>query len=437
MRRKVSGNLGVSEFLSRKIPEVRGRTLGLGSFASLGMTAYPSLSCGLKEAASRDFVRDKNSRGHREIRPGIRGRRCVGVFVACALALLGAATGKSAEAGAPPRCEARATEDDGRAEAPQQRTETTQDAGKKPMVQGGLGKATGPELVIIDTDAGDDVDDVFAIGLALQSPEVKILGIATAWGNTRLRARLVERFLRETEHGDIPVAVGIEKYPAKGTLTFSQAKYAEREPVVELPGAVDFILGEIRKYPGEITLIAIGPETNLGAAMEKDAETFRKLKRVVLMGGSVYRGYDGFPYPTVAPKPIPEWNILCDVAAAQKVFTSGVPLYVMPLDSTQIKLQELERARLFSRGTALTDALTVLYHQWAYGTRQETPTLFDAVAVGYAIRPDLCPTKALRLRVDEVGNTKVESGEANAQVCLESDSDAFLRFYMARVAGSE
>ena len=56
------------------------------------------------------------------------------------------------------------------------------------------------------------------------------------------------------------------------------------------------------------------------------------------MGGSVYRGYDGFAYPTVAPKPMPEWNILCDVAAARMVFASGVPLYVMPLDSTQIQI---------------------------------------------------------------------------------------------------
>lgn len=292
-----------------------------------------------------------------------------------------------------------------------------------------------PQLVIIDTDIGDDIDDAFAIGLALESPEVKILGITTAWGNTALRARLTERLLQETGHAEIPVAVGIEKYPAKGTLNFSQAKYAERGPERTGPGAVDFLLEQIREHPGEITLIAIGPETNLGAAIEKDAVTFRKLKRVVLMGGSVYRGYDGFAYPSGKMQGQPEWNILCDVEAAKKVFASGVPLYVMPLDSTQIKLQELERARIFSNGSALTDALTVLYHQWSYGTKQETPTLFDAVAVGYAIRPELCPTKAMRLRVLEDGSTKVEAGEANAQVCLKSDSDAFLEFYLGRVVG--
>ena len=136
-----------------------------------------------------------------------------------------------------------------------------------------------------------------------------------------------------------------------------------------------------------------------------------------------------------ASKPMPEWNILCDVEAARKVFASGVPLFVMPLDSTQIKLQELERARIFAHGSGLTDALTVLYHQWAYGTKQETPTMFDAVAVGYAIRPELCPMRAMRLRIEEDGSTNVEEGAPNAQVCLKSDSDAFLEFYMGRVVG--
>ena len=297
------------------------------------------------------------------------------------------------------------------------------------------GDKAAPELVIIDTDIGDDIDDAFAIGLALQSPELKILGITTAWGNTPLRARVVERFLRDAGHPEIPVAVGPDKYPAKGTLTFSQAKYGEREPEKKLSGAAEFLLEQIRQHPGEITLIAIGPETNLGAAIDQDAETFRKLKRVVLMGGSVYRGYDGFAYPTVTPKAQPEWNILCDVPASRKVFASGVPLFVMPLDSTQIKLQELERSRLFAYGSGLTDALTVLYHQWAYGTKQETPTMFDAVAVGYAIRPELCPTKAMRLRIEDDGSTTVAEAAANAQVCLKSDSDAFLEFYMARIVG--
>ena len=303
------------------------------------------------------------------------------------------------------------------------------------MAQRATASSAKPELVIIDTDIGDDIDDAFAIGLALQSPELKILGITTAWGNTPLRARLTARFLREAGRADIPVAVGAEKYPVKGTLTFSQAKYGEREPEQKLPGAVEFLLEQVRQHPGNITLIAIGPETNLGAAIDRDATTFQRLKRIVLMGGSVDRGYDGFAYPTGPTKPMPEWNILCDVEAARKVFASRVPLYVMPLDSTQIKLQELERARLFAQGSGLTDVLAVLYHQWAYGTKQETPTMFDAVTVGYVIRPELCPMKPMRLEITDDGSTKVEEGAANVQACLKSDSDAFLEFYMGRMMG--
>ena len=288
------------------------------------------------------------------------------------------------------------------------------------------------EKIIIDTDIGNDIDDAFAVGLALRSPEFQILGISSAWGDTRLRARLLSRFLKETGRTDIPVAMGITKHPAGKPDTLSQAAYAEGGPAGQTyPNAVDFLLDQIRRYPGEITLLAIGPETNLGAAIDRDAATFRKLKRIVLMGGSVYRGYSQFNYGKTHG-PDPEWNIICDIQAAQKVFSSGVPLYVMPLDSTQIKLQELERAEIFKAGTALTDALLVLYTQWARGAPQ-TPTLFDAVVVAHASHPELCPTEPMRLRVDDQGYTRVETGAPNAQVCLRSSSDQFLEFFMPRI----
>jgi len=292
------------------------------------------------------------------------------------------------------------------------------------------------EKIIIDTDIGSDIDDAFAVGLALHSPEFQILGISSAWGDTHLRARLLSRLLKETGRKDIPVTMGIVKHPRGKVDTLSQAAYAEGGPADQnYPNAVDFLLDQIRRHPGEITLIAIGPETNLGAAIDRDAVTFRKLKRIVLMGGSVYRGYSQFNYGKTHG-PDPEWNILCDIQAAQKVFSSGVPLYVMPLDSTQIKLQELERAEIFKAGTPLTDALLVLYTQWSRGTTQ-TPTLFDAVVVAYASHPELCPTEPMRLRVDDQGYTRVESGAPNAQVCLRSSSDQFLEFFMPRIAATQ
>jgi len=282
--------------------------------------------------------------------------------------------------------------------------------------------------VIIDTDIGDDVDDAFALALAVKSPELQVLGVMTTFGDTETRAKITDRFLAEVGRAEIPVLAG----KAKATKNpMSQRKYAENHFVKSAHGdAVEFLLEQIRKYPGEITLIAIGPLMNVGAAIDKNAGTFRKLKRVVLMGGSVRRGYGDLGY-TAAVAPMPEWNILNDVASAQKLFTSGVPLYVMPLDSTQLKLDEVKRAFLFSQGTAVTDQLAVLYHLWG----QETPTLFDPMTLVFVLRPGLCPVTGLHIRVDDKGITREEPGAVNAQVCLDSNGEDFLKFYLKRVAG--
>ena len=195
---------------------------------------------------------------------------------------------------------------------------------------------------------------------------------------------------------------------------------------------MDFLLEQIRQHPGEITLIAIGPETNLGAALTRDLATFKKLKRIVLMGGSVRRGYDDLGY-TPDRGPNAEYNIKMDIPAAQAVFTSGVPLYVMPLDSTQLKFDEVERRLLFTDSTNLTDAITLLYEQWSRTTNQATPTMFDAVAVAYAIDPEQCPATPMKIVIDAKGSTREAGGTPNAFVCLRSDSDKYFEFYMPRL----
>jgi purine nucleosidase len=285
--------------------------------------------------------------------------------------------------------------------------------------------------VIIDTDIGDDVDDVFAVGLALTSPKVEILGITTAWGDTKLRARMVDRLLSETGAVDVPVAEGI---PTQSKTQFSQARWAEAGPPPKThPAAVGFLLDQIRKSPDEITLIAIGPLTNVGAAIDRDPATFKRLKRVVLMGGSIRKGYGDLGY-TPNRGPQPEYNIYSDVSAAQKLFSVGtsVPIFVMPLDSTQLKLDEEKRALLFRQGTPLTDVLALLYYQWG----QQTPTLFDVMAVAYVLEPALCPVTPLQITVDQEGYTRTGTGAPNASACLASDSDQFFRFLMPRLLQS-
>jgi purine nucleosidase len=281
--------------------------------------------------------------------------------------------------------------------------------------------------IIIDTDIGDDIDDAFAVALALRSPELQILGITTTFGDTESRAKLVDRMLGEAGRQDIPVAVGVH---TDARTAMSQRPYAEGGHFARAshPG-VDFILDQIRRNPGEITLVCIGPLVNVGVLIDRDAQTFRKLKRVVMMGGSIERGYEADAY-SPPPPPEPEWNIKNDIPAARKLFASGVPIDEMPLDSTQLKMDEVKRAFLFRQGTPLTDALAILYHQWG----QQTPTLFDPMTIAFIDDPEMCPTEPMHIHVDDRGMTLHGPGAPNAQVCLNSDPEAFFRFYLSRVA---
>jgi inosine-uridine nucleoside N-ribohydrolase len=317
----------------------------------------------------------------------------------------------------------------------------------------------GPDLVILDTDIGDDIDDAFALALVLRSPELKLVGITTTFGDTELRARLVDRYLSAVRPKDIPVVPGV---PTAHDNVFTQAAYARSKPYSSDAGcghaasilfsndveayyarlaeqrahddAVGFLLDQIRAYPGQITLIAIGPLFNIQAAIERDPAAFRKLKRVVMMGGSVYRGYDDGITGAHSP-PQAEWNISRDPAGLKALLAVGVPVLMMPLDSTQVHLEAKEREATFSHGSPLTDQLTLLYHQWMANSEWHPagPTLFDPVAVAYAVRPELCPAKPMRIEVDEKGVTRPVEGTPNAQVCLEVDEKGFLKMLEERI----
>ena len=292
---------------------------------------------------------------------------------------------------------------------------------------GQAGPTAEPEKIIIDTDIGDDIDDAFAVALALRSPEVQILGVTTTFGDTETRARLADRLLSEAGRLEIPVAAGS---PTPQKSTFTQRKYAEggQSPPKTHQKAVDFILNQINRKPNQITLVCIGPLVNIGQLIDKDPAAFRKLKRIVMMGGSILRGY-GDPYAAATP-PEPEWNILNDIPAAQKLFASAVTIYMMPLDSTQLKMDEVKRNFLFRQATPLTEALGALYYQWG----QQTPTLYDPMTIAFIDDPALCPVEPMHIDVDAKGMTRAGPGAPNAQVCLESDSEAFFRFYLARFA---
>ena len=296
--------------------------------------------------------------------------------------------------------------------------------------------SSNPELVFIDTDVGDDIDDAFALALAVQSPELHIVGITTTFGDTQLRARLLHRFLAETGHPEIPVAAGPQTSHTGGFTQAHYARWAAADAVASTTAATLFAQ-QVRAHPHAVTLIALGPLTTVEHLIDNDPATFHLLRRVVMMGGSIDRGY-GSPYPdppgTTPPGADPEWNILNGISGARKLLASGVPVVLMPLDSTQLPLDDVRRGTLFAHGSHLTDTLTLLYHQWAITT--PTPTLFDPLTVAYLLQPSLCAMQPMHLTVDDKGYTRRESGTPNAEVCLHSDREAFLRLFLDRLLAS-
>jgi inosine-uridine nucleoside N-ribohydrolase len=279
--------------------------------------------------------------------------------------------------------------------------------------------------IILDTDIGTDIDDAFALALIINSPELELLGVTTVAGDTQARARLAAKLLWEAGGAwrKVPVYAGQPGKPQP----IEQARWAKgfASAALHMSGAVDFMKTEINRRPGRITIITIGELTNVAALLKSDPSIAKKIKLMAMMGGSIARGY--------APdsKPEPEWNIKSNPEAAQRVFSSGVPLLMAPLDVTaMLQLDAAARRRVFTHLTPLTNALAILYYLWG----NETPTLFDPMAVAMLIDSSLCETQQLAIEVDAQGFTRVIEGKpANATVGMHTDPKKFFEFYLKRI----
>src|ERR1700731_4374054 len=192
-----------------------------------------------------------------------------------------------------------------------------------------------PFRVIIDTDPG--VDDALALLLAMRSPEVTIEAITAVAGNVPLELTLPNalRMVEIAGRTDIPVAAGAKAPLVRRLVT---AAYAHGEnglggavfpepkikPIAE--PAAQFIQQLVRKYPGEGTLITIGPLTNVATALNSDPELAAMVKSLVMMGGSLSGGNI---------TPAAEFNVYVDPEAARVVFQSGISITMVGLDVTR------------------------------------------------------------------------------------------------------
>ena len=305
-------------------------------------------------------------------------------------------------------------------------------AGMLALIAAFAGNAVGEEKpkripILLDTDIGSYIDDAFALGLALARPDVELVGVTTVGESAEDRAWIVCRFLTHLGRQDVPVAFGRGEQP-KGPLDW-QIQYRRHPAVVwdrtakpQKATAVELMYEKLKARPKEITIVAIGPLTNVAQLLKEHPDV--EPKGIVVLGGSVAVGYDGKP-PAVA-----EWNIKQDVAAARTVFESGKFVYLVPLDSTTgISLSPLQRQKLFAAGTPLASQLCNLLEL----CEQPELALFDPVAVAAAIDNVFGARKIQKIHVADDGRTHVGEGRGAAWIVTSIDREAFVSWMCERL----
>ena len=286
--------------------------------------------------------------------------------------------------------------------------------------------------VVLDTDIGTDIDDAWALAYAVKSPVFELVGVTVTDADTEQRARLAAKLLHRLGRSEVPVAIGRRTAavpPDRVDYQFTWAEDFQAYKPVAAP-AVEFLAELIRRNPGEITLIAVGPLQNLGDLVRQHPDVVPLVKRVVLMSGSIGANYYG-------PAPVAEWNVKLAIPEAQAVYAARWPLTIVPLDSTSyVRLEDRERAALVKANTPLTTALEALLRLW---TEQPSSrmTLHDQLALAEAQHPGrfFRTCEPLPLRVDDKGFTRVDKAAGRpVSVCLEPKRDEFMTHFLGQLA---
>jgi purine nucleosidase/pyrimidine-specific ribonucleoside hydrolase len=272
--------------------------------------------------------------------------------------------------------------------------------------------------VIIDTDPG--VDDALAILLALRSPELKVEAITTVNGNVSLEhaTKNAALLLDLLEPKPRPIlargaARPLKKRPLRahsvhgsdglGDLDHfknpdGSRKYPKPESPPHLPDATEVILDLLKRYPDELSLIALGPLTNLADALAADQKRTKRLREVVIMGGAIR--VPGNITPAA------EFNIFVDPDAAGRVFTSGLPMKLVPLDVTEEvllesgEIEELARKMEPHLGIFLSDCTSKAVEHMERVKGIAGIYLHDPLAVGVTIDPSMAETTPLYVDVE-------------------------------------
>ncbi len=266
--------------------------------------------------------------------------------------------------------------------------------------------------VILDTDIGTDIDDTWALAMLLKSPELDLRLVTTADGDTEYRARLVARLLEIAGRSDVPVAVGVkaeqDHAPGRHQLPWVADYGLSRYPGPVSHDGVQALIDTVMSSPEPVTILSIGPLTNLRAALLREPRITQRA-RFVGMQGSIRVGYAG------SATPVAEYNVAQDVASAAVVFSAPWEMTLTPVDTCGDIVLEGERyQRLLGHDDALLQAVFANYRVWSKNQAnspdpgQKSTVLFDTVAVYLAYAEEFVNMETLQLGITSDGFTAVK-----------------------------
>ncbi len=279
--------------------------------------------------------------------------------------------------------------------------------------------------VLLDTDIGSDIDDAVCLAYLLAQPRCELVGVTTVTGQPRRRAMLADAVCRAAGRENVPILSGC---PAPVLHKQRQPEAPQAEVLPRWPhrddfepcAAVEFLRRTIRARPGEITLLAVGPLTNVGVLFALDPEVARLLRRMVIMGGHYFEGRH-------------DWNTGGDPLAARVLFEADTPELVgYGLDVTNQCRMGADECRERLQGGPF-EVVREMAEVWF--RRREHITFHDPLAAAGIFEPGLCGYSRGRVTVnvergEEFGAVDfTEDPEGPHMVAREVDADGFFEHY--------
>ena len=283
--------------------------------------------------------------------------------------------------------------------------------------------------ILLDTDIGDDIDDAIALALGVKSSDVDFKGVITTYRNSRLRAKIALSLLDELNRLDIPVAQGLADPLKQSYFWFPfDKKDINGKPIighyedymdtfeVSKKSGIDLMAETIRQNPNEISLVCIGPLTDIATLYKAYPKEYGMLKEIVIMGGRFDENRA-------------EWNIKCDPEAADIVFSSGQKIRLVPLDVTLQCVFSEEQIHRLGDCNSKNVRLTKMINIWRSNTKNnKLPILHDPLALS-VVFSDFCNFEPMNIRIG------LDGGERG---CTIIDNEKGYRIFVAlKVKSSE